>query len=69
VNYASGFYQIISDKNIVIYDYDVSTAVCCESDFDEQLLDMLNDVTYYSCKNNKLTFLIDENNKIIFSKH
>ena len=67
VNYAGGGYIITSVGNISI-NYDIFTEVCCENDFDKQMTNVMNSVNGYYCKGNKLTFLTDKNEKIIFEK-
>ena len=69
VNYAGGICRFVSDKNIIINRYGNFTEVGGETNFDEQLYFTLINVTQYSCSNSKLIFLIDKNNKIIFTKH
>ena len=68
VNYAGGKYQIVSDKNITISDYNTHTEVCCENDFDKQLISIMNEISNYSCKENKLIFTADKNREIVFNK-
>jgi len=68
VNYACGNFNIISDNDIYIYNYHSITMVGSEGYFDTLLEIMLNDVKHYSCVNNKLTFEINKNNKIVFEK-
>ena len=67
VNYANWKYQIVSEGHIFI-SFQNSTRVCCENDFDEQLLNILNDVNRYSCKGNKLFFSTEKNREIVFGK-
>ena len=68
VNYACGNYYVMSDNDIYIC-YHSITMVGSEGYFDKLLEIMLNDVKHYSCVNNKLTFQINGNNKIIFKKN
>ena len=68
VNYAGGRYNIVSEGNINIKNYGSHTLVCCENDFDEQMMNTMNRVSNYYCKGNKLTFLTDKNEKIFFEK-
>jgi heat shock protein HslJ len=67
VNYAGGKYVIASNGNVRI-NYNISTEICCENNFDEQMINVINKVNTYYCKGNELTFLTKENEKIIFEK-
>ena len=67
VNYAGGGYIIISEGNISI-NYSIFTKVCCENDFDEQMINVMNRVNSYYFKGNRLIFSADKNEKIIFEK-
>ena len=67
VNFTEWKYQIVSDGNIVIGDY-FTTRACCENNFDEQMINVMNNVTNYYCKGNRLIFSADKNEKIIFEK-
>ena len=68
VNYAGGNYQIVSDKNIVISNYQTYTEVCCETDFDIQLLSVFEGVMSYFSTGNKLIFRGDNNNEVVFQR-
>jgi len=67
VNCAGGGYVIASEGYINI-NYGIFTEVCCENDFDKQMINMMNRVNSYYYKGNKLTFSTSENEKIIFKK-
>jgi len=68
VNYAGGRCNIVFEGKICIENYGIQTKVCCENDFDKQMISIMNNVNSYHCKGNKLTFLTDKNEKIIFEK-
>jgi len=67
VNYAGGGYIIISEGGISL-NYSIFTEACCENDFDEQMINVMNNVNSYYCEGNRLTFSADKNEKIIFEK-
>jgi len=67
VNYAGGKYIITTEGNINM-NYGIFTRVCCENDFDKQMIKIMNEINSYYCKGNRLFFLTDKNEKIIFEK-
>jgi hypothetical protein len=71
VNYAGGRYQIVSEGYIRI-NYQEWTEVGNTIDeqryFDEQLLNILNNVNSYYYKGNKLFLFAEKNREIVFSK-
>lgn len=67
VNYANGGYKIVSNGSIIIYTYQVSSEICCESDFDNKLLETFSLATSYKVINNTLTFK-GEKGEIEFKK-
>lgn len=68
VNHAGGRYNIVSEGNVSIKKYGIHTEVCCENNFDEQMINVMNRVNSYYCKGNRLTFSTNKNEKIIFEK-
>lgn len=54
VNTGRGGYLITANGQIIISSYGAGTKVCCENDFDLKLIDVMNAVTAYQVKGNKL---------------
>ncbi len=56
VNTAGGTYTMEEENKITILDYSTLTEVCCESDFDDQLLNSFKKVETYNIDGKSLTF-------------
>lgn len=60
VNRAAGKYLIEEKGKITIESYTALTEICCDSDFDNELLAAFKKVTHYDVQGNKLTFKADD---------
>jgi hypothetical protein len=66
-NYAGGKYRIISKGSIEIINYGIMTLACCETDFDEKMIDVFKKMTSYTVKGNTLNFKGD-NSEVEFKQ-
>ncbi len=67
VNGAGGKYKILSKGEVIIYNFQPFTEICCENDFDKKLITILPTITTYQVLNNTLIFKGD-NVKVEFEK-
>lgn len=65
-NHCGGQYEIINDGNIIISDM-TCTAICCESDFAQDLSLLFPEMTEYYGKGNRL--ILEGQGEIILKKH